>query len=382
MSRWIWLVMMWLISVPMGLAATPADWGPLEVVGRSIEPGSSARFPFIPDTTYQASLLNIPVFVARGARPGPTLCVTAGIHGDEINGVEVARRVFVGTDPKALAGTLVTLPMLNADGFRSGSRYLSDRRDLNRYFPGSSRGSVASIIADALFTHVVSDCDALVDLHTASFHRTNAPQIRVDVDDARSFELARHFSGGIIIAGKGPRGSLRREAVEAGVPAIIYEAGEPMRFEPDKIEPGVEGVRSVMRFLGMLQGKPVLIPADRIFRGSTWSRVPAGKAGFFFPEADLGDRVTRGQKIGYVVDPLTDVLTPALAHRSGEIIGLAVAQPVLSGYALFHIGEGGTAAPTEERSDVEPGEDVAGPVDVGVGEIQMRDHAQDAATGM
>jgi len=347
MGRWIALLAVWMMTAQAYSAAagTPeTEWGPLDVVGRTIAPGTAARFPFIPDTTYQASLLNIPVFIARGAKPGPTLCLTAGIHGDEINGVEVARRAFVGTDPTKLSGTLVTLPMLNADGFRSGSRYLSDRRDLNRYFPGSSRGSVASIIADALFTHVVEDCDALIDLHTASFHRTNAPQIRVDVDDARAFELARHFGGAIIIAGKGPRGSLRREAVDAGIPAIIYEAGEPMRFEIDKIEPGVEGVRSAMRFLGMIAGQPTEIPPERIFRGSTWSRVPAGRAGFFFPEVGLGDRVTKGQKVGYVIDPLTDVLTPALAHRSGEVIGLAVAQPVLSGYALFHIGQGGAGA--------------------------------------
>ncbi|MGE0621897.1 MAG: succinylglutamate desuccinylase/aspartoacylase family protein [Pseudomonadales bacterium] len=347
MGRRIWLVLAWMLPAATGVAtgavAAETAWGPAEVVGRTIEPGTADRFPFIPDTSYQASLLNIPVFVARGARPGPTLCLTAGIHGDEISGVEVARRAFVGTDPTRLSGMLITLPMLNADGFRSGSRYLPDRRDLNRYFPGSSRGSVASIIAGAVFTHVIRNCDALIDLHTASFHRTNAPQIRVDVDHDRSFELARHFGGAIIIAGEGPSGSLRREAVEAGVPAIIYEAGEPMRFELDKIEPGVEGVRSVMRFLGMIEGEADVISADRIFVGSTWSRVPTGKAGFFFPEVGLGDRVTKGQTVGYVVDPLTDVRTPALAHRAGEVIGAAVAQPVLSGYALFHIGEGGAA---------------------------------------
>lgn len=341
--RWIWVVL--LFCLPAATLAEAEDgWGPLDLAGRTVEPGTSVRFPFIPDTTYQASLLNIPVFLVHGARPGPTLCLTAGIHGDEINGVEVARRAFIATDPAALAGTLFILPMLNADGFRSGSRYLPDRRDLNRYWPGSASGSVASLIANAVFSNVITRCDALIDLHTASFKRTNAPQIRVDGDHARSLQLARYFGEGIIVVGKGPRGSLRRETVEAGIPAIIYEAGEPMRFEPDKIEPGVEGVRSVMRHLGMVAGKPSEIAQERIFRGSTWSRVPRGTGGFFFPEVDLGDRVMAGQTLGYVIDPLTDVFTAMVAHRSGEIIGMAVSQPVLSGYALFHIGQGGTNA--------------------------------------
>ena len=340
----------WMLSVSAvtgtaaAAGATAEDWGPLEIAGRRIDVGTTMRFPLMPDRSYEASHLNIPVFVARGVEPGPTLCLTAGIHGDELSGVEVARRAFVATDPKALSGTLIALPIVNAEGFRSGSRYLSDRRDLNRYWPGSANGSVASIIAGAVFTRVLSNCDALIDLHTASFHRTNTPQIRVDAGDERSLALARHFTDAIIVAGKGPSGSLRREAVDAGIPAIIYEAGEPMRFELDKIEPGVAGVRNVMRFLEMVPGEATTIPADRIFYRSSWSRVPMGAGGFFYPEADLGDRVTEGQTLGHVIDPLTDVSTPTKAHRSGEIIGRAVAQPVLSGYGLFHIGTGGSAA--------------------------------------
>jgi predicted deacylase len=314
------------------------------------------RFPMIPDPSYEASYLNIPVLVARGLEPGPTLCLTAGVHGDELNGVEVARRAFITTEPKTLSGTLVALPILNADGFRNGSRYLPDRRDLNRFWPGSSGGSVASIIADAVFTRIIRLCDALIDLHTASFHRSNQPQIRVDVRHEQSLALARHFADTAIVAGSGPKGSLRREAVDAGIPAIIYEAGEPMRFQLEKIEPGVAGIRNVMRYLRMMEGEASVTPPDRVFLSSSWTRVPRGRGGFFFPEARLGERVEKGQPLGHVIDPFTDARTLILAHRSGEIIGSAVAQAVLSGYALFHIGTPGLTGSGVAAENAEPSE--------------------------
>ena len=215
----------------------------LELVGRTVEAGESSKFSFIREDAFEASYLDAPLWVAHGKQPGPTLCITAAIHGDEINGVEIARRVFAATEPSRLSGTLIVLPAINADGFRTGRRYLSDRRDLNRAFPGKSDGSVAAIIANAVFNGVITSCDALVDLHTASFHRANMPQIRVDTSDQPSFELARHFGVGIIIDGRGPEGSLRREAVDAGVPAIIYEAGEPLRFQEQEIARGERGGR-------------------------------------------------------------------------------------------------------------------------------------------
>ncbi|MEZ5559767.1 MAG: succinylglutamate desuccinylase/aspartoacylase family protein [Pseudomonadales bacterium] len=344
------------LLLPAPAAAAAEDWGPIEVAGRSIAPGAALRFPMIPDPSYEASYLNIPIMVARGRERGPTLCLTAGIHGDELNGVEVARRAFIGTAPASLSGTLIALPILNADGFRNGSRYLPDRRDLNRFWPGSSGGSVASIIANAVFTRVIELCDALIDLHTASFHRSNQPQIRVDVRHEASLALARHFADTTIVAGSGPKGSLRRETVDAGIPAIIYEAGEPMRFQLEKITPGVAGIYNVMRYLGMTAGEASVTPSNRVILSSSWARVPRGKGGFFFPEAHLGERVEKGQSLGQVIDPFTDAVTPILAHRSGEIIGSAVAQPVLSGYALFHIGVSGTSLDVgaSERDDDEP----------------------------
>jgi predicted deacylase len=319
-------------------AADTDRWEALQLLGREIAPGTSSRFPFIPDQSFEASYLNMPVFVARGATPGPTLCLAAGIHGDELNGVEVARRTFAQIDPQELSGTLIALPAINAEGVRTGNRYLSDRRDLNRAFPGRSGGSVAQLIAYAVVTNVLHHCDALVDLHTASNQRANLPQIRADLSDPAIRELAIHFGLGIVIGGSGPDGSLRREAAKAGVPAIIYEAGEPHRFQEDEIERGMQGIKNVMAYLDMTEHADSEIPDARIYERSRWVRAALRHGGFFFPTAGLGDIVRAGDSLGRIVDPLTDANFEVSSPISGEIIGMAVPQPVLSGYALFHVG--------------------------------------------
>jgi predicted deacylase len=313
------------------------DWNALQLLGRTIEPGTRNKFPIMQEGTFEASYLNMPVFVTRGTRPGPTLCLTAGVHGDELNGVEVARRAFAQTNPQQLSGTLIVLPAINAEGMRTGNRYLSDRRDLNRAFPGKSGGSVASLIANAVFRKVLVHCDALVDLHTASNQRINLPQIRADLDDPKIRQLAIHFGLGIVVGGAGPDGSLRREAAKAGIPAIIYEAGEPLRFQEDEIERGVDGVHNVMAYLDMTENPDKTVPDARIYQRTTWIRVAAGNGGFFFPTAGLGDRVKPGDSLGRIIDPLTDEGIVITSQVSGEIIGMSVPQPVLSGYALFHL---------------------------------------------
>ena len=328
-----------LITVVLVVPRTFAtdSWGSLELLGRQIDPGTSARFSFIPDKSFEASYLNTPVFVARGARSGPTLCLTAGIHGDELNGVEIVRRTFSRVDASTLRGTLIGLPAINAEGVRTGNRYLSDRRDLNRAFPGSAGGSVAAIIAHAVFTDVVRQCDALLDFHTASNRRTNLPQIRADLDDPATNALAVHFGIGVVVGGKGPDKSLRREATKAGIPALIYEAGEPFRFQEEEIERGVQGAGNIMAFLKMTDDQDREMPDTRVYTRSRWVRVPMDKGGFFFADAELGDKVAIGDKLGRIIDPLTDEVVDIVSSDSGEIIGMAVPQPVLSGYALFHI---------------------------------------------
>jgi len=326
-----------MLCIPQTLLAV--QWGPVKVAGREIWPGDTLRFPYGSETSFESAYLDAPVFVARGTRAGPALCITAGIHGDEINGTEIARRAFSWIDPANLAGTVIVFPMVNAAGVRTGNRYMQDRRDLNREFPGRRYGSVTAIVANTLFTEISRNCDYLVDLHTGSFSRNNHPQIRVTGKNPKALDIARHFGVGIIVISDGPRGSIRREASDVGIPAIIYEAGEPSRFDLDQIAAGVRGIESLMDYLGMSESaNEMRVPESNIYTKTTWVRVPTGAGGYFFPTVELGQAVTKGDALGTIIDPLTDRLTTISATSAGEVIGLAAAQIVLSGYALVHLG--------------------------------------------
>ncbi len=335
---------LWLALLLAGMGVIPAvafsadDWSaPFQLLGRETAPGTKSKFPLVDDRSFEASYLNMPVFVARGATPGPTLCLSGGIHGDELNGVEVARRAFAEIDTQKLRGTVIALPAINAEGVRTGSRYLADRRDLNRSFPGNAGGSVASIIAYAVFSKVLNHCDALVDLHTASNNRANVPQIRADLSNPAIAELAIHFGVGIVIDGAGPDGSLRGEAAKAGILAIIYEAGQPLRFEEGEIDRGMRGVHNVMAFLDMTDQADQMVTENRVYQRSKWVRAALDHGGFFFPTTNLGDIVRRGDSLGRIIDPLTDEAFDVVSPLDGEVIGMAVPQPVLSGYGLFHL---------------------------------------------
>jgi predicted deacylase len=330
-------ILLALLAASNGIAAETAAWPSITIVGQEIAPGQTNRFPFIQDRSFQASYLNTMVFVTRGSSPGPTLCLSAGIHGDELNGVEVARRIFAQTDPATLKGTLIGLPVINAEGIRTGNRNMSDRRDLNRSFPGTSGGSAASLVANEVFTLIVQHCDALIDLHTASNNRANVPQIRADVAVPAIRELAVRFGVGIVIGGEGPDKGLRREAARAGSSGGRYEAGEPLRFQEDEIAHGVTGVLNAMTYLEMIPSTGAKAPQSRILAKSKWVRANPGQGGFFFPTAKLGAVVIVGDTLGKIVDPFTDVEYVITSTIAGEIIGMAVPQPVLSGYGLFHI---------------------------------------------
>jgi predicted deacylase len=323
------------------------EWGPLEILDHTVAPGSKSAFLLTQNQDFDASFVNSSVWVVRGASAGSSLCLTAGIHGDEINGVEIARRVFSSLDPTAVSGTVVMLPMINLAGIRSGERYMADRRDLNRLFPGRRDGSLSSIVAAGVFKVVTKHCQALIDLHTGSFSRLNTPQIRVSLDRPGALDMARHFGSGVVVLGDGPRGSLRREATDAGLDAIIYEAAGPHRFDPEAAQVGADGVRSVMAWMGMLDMPVKTIPFNSIFRRTYWERVPLRGGGFFFPAVEIGARVKAGDHLGTVHAPGTEIETPIVARRAGTVIGMAVPQIVLSGYALFNIGI--------EGSDVFPG---------------------------
>jgi len=334
-----WFIVTVFILIPIPESATAAQWGSITIAGREIWPGETLRFPYGGETSFESAFLDAPVFVARGRRHGPALCITAGIHGDEINGTEIARRAFSWIDTESLSGTVIVFPMVNAAGVRNGNRYMQDRRDLNREFPGRSNGSVTAIVAHTLFTEITRNCSYLIDLHTGSFSRSNHPQIRVSGKNKEALQIARRFGVDIIMLSEGPSGSLRREVSDAGIPAIIYEAGEPARFDLEQIASGVRGIESVMAYLGMNEGAvEEVMPESRIYSRTSWVRVPFGSGGYFFPTVNLGQNVRKGERLGTIIDPLTDRQTKIEANENGEVLGLAVAQIVLSGYALVHLG--------------------------------------------
>jgi len=318
--------------------APASGWGALQLLEREVAPGQKRKFRYQHTQTFEGSFLDTAVFVARGTKPGPTLCLTALIHGDERNGFEIVRETFLRLDPASLSGTLIGVPAANANGFRTGSRYMPDRRDLNRAFPGKPGSDNTSLIAHTLYTALREHCDALIDLHTGSFDRANLPQVRVDLASPQALEMARRFGAAVIVGGAGPAGSLRREMMDAGIPAIIYEAGLPLRFEPMEIQEGVRGVRNVLIAQGMTAGQASApTPAHRIFSKTRWVRVPVGNGGVFYPVRQLGDSVRQGESIARIFDPFTDEQFDVPSPLAGQIIGMAVPQVVFSGYALVHV---------------------------------------------
>ncbi len=327
----------------------PADgWGPLSILGREVEPGDKRRLFLRASESFAGGAVDMPVLVTRGASPGPTVCLTAGVHGDELNGIEIVRKLFEKTSPRHMSGMLIGVPVANLHGFRRSSRYLPDRRDLNRFFPGHPAGSSASRIANALFEGVVRRCDALVDFHTGSFHRTNLPQIRANLRNPSTLTLARAFGSGVVVHSDGMPGTLRRAATDAGIPAITYEAGEPMRFQNEEIDRGMAGVTSLLAELGMLDGARGGGDRHRIYYRTRWVRVNDG--GIFITDRRLGERVEAGDLLGTVTDPVSNERSKVIAPFSGRIIGMALSQVVIPGFAAFHLGV-----------DTQPPRDVAAP---------------------
>lgn len=314
----------------------PPAWGPLSILGKSVEPGEFKELALRVSESFSGAGMEIPVVVIRGDKEGPTVCLTGGVHGDELNGVEIVREVVDQTRARGLSGTIVAVPIVNLHGFQTSSRYLPDRRDLNRFFPGKARGNTASRIAHELFEKVVRHCDKLIDLHTASFHRGNLPQVRADLRNAENFALAKAFGATVIVHNVGGKGTLRRAAQEAGIPAIIYEAGEPMRFQAQEIKRGIIGVRNVLVNLGMLRGSRVSLGEQRTFFETRWVRAERG--GILVNEVRLGDDVREGDILGTITDPIRKAKSVVVSPHRGRVIGMVLAPVMIPGYAAFHIG--------------------------------------------
>ncbi len=320
---------------PKAITETPHKQ-PFLMLGAEIEPGTSTRLSWLPEQSFQGISAPTPVLVVNGIKPGPVLCLTAAVHGDELNGIEIVRRVLYQLKVDQLSGTVVGVPIVNLQGFRRASRYLTDRRDLNRFFPGDPDGSSAARIANSFFQEIISGCDALVDLHTGSFYRTNLPQLRADLSNPDVVEITEGFGATVIVQSRGAVGTLRRSAVDSGIPAVTLEAGEPMRLQEDQVAHGVKGIRTLMNKLGMYDYSSFWGDPEPIYYKSVWVR--ANQGGILFSEVELGKKVAPGEQLGTITDPITNVRKKVLSPYKGRIIGMALNQFVMPGFAAFHIG--------------------------------------------
>ncbi len=354
------------VDVPLENEAPAEPVEPLSILDVEVESGSLERLVLRVSESFAGAYVDTTVIVAHGREAGPALCIVAGVHGDEVNGVEVVRRTLRMVSPESLRGSLIAVPIANPSAFRRGSRYLPDRRDLNRYFPGRSLGSSASRIAHGLFDSVIRKCDALVDIHTGSFHRSNIHQLRADLSDPETADLATAFGAKIVVNNTGRTGTLRRAATDEDIPAITVEAGESARFDESHVNESLAGIMRLLESRNMIiktpaatdsadEASPVsdeilALVADHPGAGTVngdesnataylrtrWVRCNHG--GILVSRVGLGDDVVVGQLLGTISDPLSDKEAEVTSPLSGRVIGMAIDQVVMPGFAAYHLG--------------------------------------------
>lgn len=341
---------------------------PMEINDEIIRPGERRVINLsIPDL-YMHTSLTIPIQVIHGKKEGPRLFVCAAVHGDEINGVEIIRRLMKLKTMSRLKGTLIAVPVVNVYGFIDQSRYLPDRRDLNRSFPGSEKGSLAARLSHVFLEEIVTKSTHGIDLHTAAIHRDNLPQVRAYLDDDETKRMARAFSAPVILNTPLLEGSMRHALEKMGISVIVYEAGEALRFNEVSIRAGVRGIVSVMRELGMLPRlkKQKERAAPLIAKSSTWVRAP--QSGILRTLTPLGRFVEKDQVMGIVADPFGEKEEEVIATTAGMIVGRTNIPLVNEGEALFHIArlrEVGTAdgIVAEFQQEMDPDTDIKSPTE-------------------
>jgi predicted deacylase len=341
----------------------PEQASEFKLAGIRVAPGETREIYLKVSESYVASSIQIPVTVIRGRRPGPTAFVMAALHGNEINGVDIVRRLIFDIlapdgeprgDPEQagvgeLAGTLIAVPVVNIPGFLTQSRYLPYHRDLNRFFPGDRKGNGAARFAARLFDEIVRKCDFGIDLHTAAEGRINLPHVRGDMSDPRVRRLARAFGATVIVSQKGVRGSLRREASRAGVPTILFEAGETGKFSSKVSATGLKGVLGVLHEMGMwkLSEKPKP-PFQVIVKQSDWVRTDKG--GILDLEIRPGDLVYEGDPIGKILNPFGRTVTRIAAPYTGIVLGMTTAPLCNPGTGIAHVARLKKTLSVVERS--------------------------------
>jgi len=337
----------------------------LVIGGEEILPGERKNIEIPVAPTYTHDTLSISVQVIRGRQPGPKLFVCAAIHGDEINGVEIIRRLLKSPLMDKLKGTLIAIPIVNIYGFIHHTRYLPDGRDLNRTFPGSARGSLTGRIADTFMREIVANATHGIDLHTGARHRSNFPQIRADLDDPDTLAITEAFGAPLAINAKIRDGSLRQVASDMGVPVILYESCEALRFDEIYIRAGEKGIINVMRHLGMLRKRRSTSKPPVISQSTFWIRAP--ESGVLRVLVPLGAEVAAGQTIGFIADPLGTREIDVVAEQAGIVIGRTNLPLVYEGDALFHLARLGPKAQWEVdefREELEPTEQEIDPEDL------------------
>jgi len=317
---------------------TPAPRNrPIRIGETEVAPGERAVIDLPVADLYTHTELFMPVQVVNGRRPGPTLFVSAAVHGDELNGVEIIRRLLKQRRLSSLRGALIAVPIVNVHGFLDQSRYLPDRRDLNRSFPGRETGSIAARLAHRFSTQILAQSDCGIDLHTGAVHRANLPQVRANLADPETRAMAEAFGAPVIIDANLRDGSLREAAAQAGVNMLLYEAGEALRFDDVSIRGGLRGILNVMRLLGMLptrrRAREPLTPV--VAEQTRWVRAPA--SGILRLHVKLGARVRPGDRLATLSDPFGDSESPVTAGFAGLVIGQSNLPLAHEGDALLHI---------------------------------------------
>jgi len=311
---------------------------PLTINGNTFGPGTRTTIDLPVGRLYTHTPITMPVHVVNGKKPGPRLFISAAIHGDEINGVEIIRRLLKLPALKRIKGTIIAVPIVNVHGLINHSRYLPDRRDLNRSFPGTEKGPLASRLAYIFMKEIVSQSTHGIDLHTGALHRDNLPQIRANLDHEETNNLAHAFDVPVIISSNLRDGSLREAAAEHGIPMLLYEAGEALRFDEVCIRAGVKGIINVMRSLEMLPPskstkKKHIEPV--VARSSAWVR--ASDSGILRAMIPLGSRVKKDTLLGIVGDPFGETESKISSSFNGIVIGRTNLPLVNEGDALYHI---------------------------------------------
>jgi predicted deacylase len=338
-------------DAPVTVSAPDHRNVPITIGDHTVAPGRIGRFelPFARLPT--GGHASLPIAVVNGRYAGPHVWLSAAIHGDELNGVEIVRRVMRSINARNLRGAVVAVPIVNVLGFMGENRYLPDRRDLNRSFPGSKRGSLAARLAHLFVTEIVEHCSVGIDLHTATNHRANLPQVRADLDDPLTLEIATAFAAPFSIHARVRDGSLRQAATELDRTALVYEAGQAHRFDADAVQIGIRGIMRTLDHLDMLRGNVAPPDAEptRLVRATRWVR--ARRGGIATLEVDLGEAVEQGAVLGEISDAFGSRASKIRASTSGWVIARTLNPLVGPGDALVHIAshEEGRDEPAERR---------------------------------